>query len=73
MRLDPPPELANRLAGEVTAVEYHGPFVRVGLQDQGGADHSLLLSEADFFARPVALGDRVTAGFAAADAHILYN
>jgi putative spermidine/putrescine transport system ATP-binding protein len=73
MRLDPPPDLVNRLAGEVTAVEYHGPFVRVALQDHGGSDHSLLLSEADFFAHPVSLGDRVTAGFAPADAHVLYN
>ena len=63
----------NRLAGEVTAVEYHGPFVRVGLQDKAGADHSLLLSEADFYARPVALGEHVMAGFAPADVHVLTN
>jgi putative spermidine/putrescine transport system ATP-binding protein len=63
----------NRLAGEVTAVEYHGPFVRVGLQDKAGSDHSLLLSEADFYARPVVLGERVFAGFQPADVHVLMN
>jgi hypothetical protein len=57
----------------VTAVEYHGPFVRVGLQDTAGTAHSLLLSEEDFFARPVALGDRVVAGFQPADTHLLAN
>ena len=63
----------NRLAGEVTAVEYHGPFVRVGLQDKAGSDHSLLLTEADFYARPVALGEQVFAGFQPADVHVLTN
>jgi putative spermidine/putrescine transport system ATP-binding protein len=73
MRFVPPAEFANRVAGEVTAVEYHGPFVRVGLQDTGGADHSLMLSEAEFYARPVALGERVVAGFKPEDAHVLFN
>ena len=73
MRLAPDDALPNRLGGQVTAVEYHGSFVRIALQDAGGADHSLLLSESDFYARPVALGDRVVAGFAPADAHVLAN
>jgi len=73
MRLAPGDDLPNRLAGLVTAVEYHGSFVRVALQDRGGADHSLLLSESDFYARPVALGEDVIAGFAASDVHLLAN
>ncbi len=73
MRLLANDQAMNRLAGEVTAVEYHGPFVRVGLQDKAGSDHSLLLSEADFYARPVALGERVFAGFQPADVHVLAN
>jgi putative spermidine/putrescine transport system ATP-binding protein len=71
MRLVPPADLPAQLKGEVTAVEYHGPFVRVGLQDRTGAAHHLMLTETDFFARPVALGDRVVAGFQPADAHLL--
>jgi putative spermidine/putrescine transport system ATP-binding protein len=73
MRLMPPPDMPNHLAGAVTAVEYNGPFVRVALQDKAGADHSLLLSEADFYAHPVALGDTVVAGFKPSDAHVLAN
>jgi putative spermidine/putrescine transport system ATP-binding protein len=73
MSLMPSADLPNRLAGAVTAVEYNGPFVRIALQDKGGADHSLLLSEADFYAHPVALGDHVVAGFKPSDAHVLSN
>jgi putative spermidine/putrescine transport system ATP-binding protein len=73
MRLGAEASANNRLSGEVTAVEYHGPFVRVGLQDKAGSDHSLLLSEADFYARPVALGEHVVAGFQPADVHVLTN
>ena len=72
MRLLPGAAQPNRLAGAITAVEYHGPFVRLGLQDGAGAAHGLLLSEQDFFAHPVALGDRVVAGFAPADGHLLH-
>ena len=65
------PDGANVLAATVTAVEYHGPFVRVGLRDGSGGAHSLMLGEADFFARPVGLGDQVQAIFDPADAHLL--
>jgi putative spermidine/putrescine transport system ATP-binding protein len=73
MHLTAQADMPNHLAGAVTAVEYHGPFVRVGLQDSSGADHSLLLSETEFYANPVVLGEHVTAGFAAADVHVLAN
>jgi hypothetical protein len=73
--LMPPPVAeggpVNRIAASVTAVEYSGPFVRVALVDHSANAHSLMLSEADFFTRPVALGDQVIAGFAPADAHLL--
>ena len=36
-----------------------------GVAGRGGASHSLMLSEQDFFRRPVALGDHVVTGFAA--------
>lgn len=73
MRLMPPAELPNRLSGQVTAVEYHGSFVRIGLQDRAGGDHSLLLTESDYYARPVTLGEHVVAGFATSDVHLLAN
>jgi putative spermidine/putrescine transport system ATP-binding protein len=61
----------NGFAATVTAVEYQGLFVRVALQDAAGAAHALVCSEPEFDACPVVPGDAVTAGFAAADAHIL--
>jgi putative spermidine/putrescine transport system ATP-binding protein len=73
MSLTPQTNMPNRVPAEVTAVEYHGPFVRVGLQDGSGGLMSLLLSEVDFFAHPVTLGQHVVAGFAPADAHLLAN
>ena len=73
MRLMPPAALPNQLHGAVTAVEYHGSFVRIAMQDRAGADHSLLLSEAEYQARPVAPGEQVVAGFAPADVHVLAN
>ena len=75
MRLLPPVRsnaATNRLDAAVTAVEYHGPFVRVGLRDRCDNAHSLLLSEAEFFAHPVSPGDAVVAGFEPADAHLLH-
>jgi putative spermidine/putrescine transport system ATP-binding protein len=71
MRLVPPANLPNHLPGLITAVEYHGLFVRVAMQDAAGTGHSLLLSEADFAARPVTLGEHVVVGFAPDDAHVL--
>ncbi len=73
MRLMPPANLPLHLPGEVTAVEYHGPFVRLGLRDDAGAAHSVLLTEADFYAFPVSLGDRVVAGYTPDDVHVLAN
>ncbi len=73
MRLMPPANLPLGLPGEVTAVEYHGPFVRLGLRDDAGATHNVLLTETDFYAYPVSLGDRVVAGYAPEDVHVLPN
>jgi putative spermidine/putrescine transport system ATP-binding protein len=73
LRLMPGPDLPNRLAGAVTSIEYHGPLVRVALEDAAGEPHSILLTEAEFASAPVAEGDRVVAGFAASDAHVLVN
>jgi putative spermidine/putrescine transport system ATP-binding protein len=61
----------NALRALVAAVEYHGPFVRVGLEDGSGNPHSLMLSEETFFEHPVTLGEKVQATFAPADAHLL--
>ena len=44
MRLDP--SLPYQLPGRISAVEYHGLHVRLGLEDADGNAHSLLLTEA---------------------------
>ena len=62
---------SNVLAATVTAVEYHGALVRVGLRDGAGAAHSLMLGEADFFAHPVSPDEPVRAAFDPIDAHLL--
>jgi putative spermidine/putrescine transport system ATP-binding protein len=69
MRFDP--ALPNQLPATVTAVEYHGPFVRLGLADAAGEPHSLLLPENEFFAAPVEPGAAVRAGFSPGDIHVL--
>ncbi len=63
----------NRLPATLTSIEYQGPFLRLSLQDQTGAELSMLLSEAAFDATHVQPGDHVVAGFATADCHILSN
>jgi putative spermidine/putrescine transport system ATP-binding protein len=63
----------NRLHLTLTAIEYHGPFLRLSLQSQAGAELSMLLSEAAFDATPARTGDRVVASFAPDDSHILAN
>jgi putative spermidine/putrescine transport system ATP-binding protein len=69
LRLDP--ALPNQMPGRITAVEYHGLHVRLGFEGAGSDGHSMLLTEAEFFARPVSAGDQVVAGFALEDAHPL--
>jgi putative spermidine/putrescine transport system ATP-binding protein len=64
-------DAVNALPAEVTAVEYQGPLVRIGLADGSGMPHSMLLNESAFFAHPVAPGARVQALFEPADAHLL--
>jgi putative spermidine/putrescine transport system ATP-binding protein len=73
MLIDPEGVAANHLPVTLTAIEYHGPFLRLSLQDQAGTAHSMLLSEAAFDANPVQPGDHVSAGFDPADTHILSN
>ncbi len=73
MQIDPATAGPNRLPGQLTAIEYHGPFLRLALQDSTGTAHSLLLSEAAFDACPAQPGDQVIAGFNTSDTHILSN
>ncbi len=66
-------EAANgtSVSGQVIAVEYQGPVVRVSLQTQSGDQAAALLPDNLYFAGPVHPGDAATLIWAEADAHHL--
>jgi putative spermidine/putrescine transport system ATP-binding protein len=66
-------EAANgsSVSGQVIAVEYQGPVVRVSLQTQSGDQAAALLPDNLYFAGPVHPGDAATLVWAEADAHHL--
>jgi putative spermidine/putrescine transport system ATP-binding protein len=61
----------SHVPGEVAAIEYHGGFVRLSLRRPAGDDITVLVTDSEFYARPVDLGARISARFTAADTHIL--
>ncbi|MGI9433229.1 MAG: ABC transporter ATP-binding protein [Geminicoccaceae bacterium] len=62
---------ANRLAATVGLVEYQGALVALRLHADGFDDFSITMDEARFYEQPVAVGDHVTVGWDAKDAHLL--
>ncbi|HWK45439.1 MAG TPA: ABC transporter ATP-binding protein [Stellaceae bacterium] len=68
-RLDP--GRLNQVPGEVSAIEYHGAFVRLSLRRPQGDDLTVLVDDTDYYANPVAIGTLVAAGFAPDDVHVL--
>ncbi|MGI9508458.1 MAG: ABC transporter ATP-binding protein [Geminicoccaceae bacterium] len=62
---------ANRLAATVGLVEYQGALVALRLHADGMDEFSVTMDEAQFYERPVAVGDRVTVGWEAGNAHLL--
>jgi putative spermidine/putrescine transport system ATP-binding protein len=61
----------NRLSATVAAVEYQGALVQLRLHAEGCDEFAISLGEARFFARPVAIGDRVEAIWTVDDVHPL--
>ncbi|MEE8273467.1 MAG: ABC transporter ATP-binding protein [Alphaproteobacteria bacterium] len=66
-----PPGHDNVLPGTVRSVEYQGAWVQVGLEAPDAEEFTVMLNESAFFAAPVAVGDRVSASWAAGDVHVL--
>ena len=62
---------ANRLAATVGLVEYQGALVALRLHADGMDEFSVTMDEAHFYERPVAVGDHVTVGWEAGNAHLL--
>jgi len=58
-----------QFSGQVVAVEYQGPVVRVALQMQSGEQAAALLPDNTYFATPVQPGDPATLVWSEADAH----
>jgi len=65
------PAGANRLTATVGSVEYQGAVVALRLHPDGIDEFSVSLDEGRFYDQPVAIGDRVTVGWDAKDAHLL--
>jgi len=59
------------LRGAVSSIEYRGVHVHLGLDIRGIEGFAVMLPEQEFYAEPVALGDRVSATWAAEDVHVM--
>ena len=66
------PQVTPHISGRVAAVEYQGPSVRVGVATEAG-EASAILTDAEFFASPVAVGDPATLVWSPADSHPVAN
>jgi putative spermidine/putrescine transport system ATP-binding protein len=62
---------AVRLTGTARSVEYLGTSVQIGVEIEGLEPFSAVVSEAKFYAAPVAPGDAVAVGWAPEDVHII--
>ena len=62
---------AVRLTGTARSVEYLGTSVQIGVEIEGLEPFSAVISEAKFYAAPVAPGDAVAVGWAPEDVHII--
>jgi putative spermidine/putrescine transport system ATP-binding protein len=60
----------NEIVGTVAATEYQGTYVKVTV-DLGGSVFVANVTDGDFFADPVGVGDPVVAGWQAGDVHTL--
>jgi putative spermidine/putrescine transport system ATP-binding protein len=64
------PGQANAIPGAIQATEYQGSYVKVTLDTNGGV-FVANVSDRDFFAAGIGMGDRVIASWKAEDVHLL--
>jgi len=62
---------AHRLMGEVRSIEYRGVQVHVALAIPGIDGFAIVLAEQAFYARPLEVGQKVAASWAAEDVHVI--
>lgn len=61
----------NSIAGEVTMVEYHGPFVQVSVCGEGNTDLTAMMSDAAYFEESPRIGSKVALSWEPAVEHVL--
>jgi putative spermidine/putrescine transport system ATP-binding protein len=61
----------NYMSGTVRSIEYHGSQVRLELDVQGSTEFTVHVSEAEFYATPVDIGDAVYASWNEEAIHLL--
>ena len=71
VRLGPSGEKGFGFTGTATNVEYRGSSVKLSVSGAGLDDFTAIVSDSDFFARPVAVGDAVPLHWAPEDAIVL--
>jgi putative spermidine/putrescine transport system ATP-binding protein len=62
---------ANAVSGKVRAIEYQGTWVKITLETGSTEDFVVHLSDSEYFANPVDVGDGVRAHWSASDVHRL--
>ncbi|THK39097.1 ABC transporter ATP-binding protein [Ensifer sp. MPMI2T] len=67
VRLEPAPEKSLGLQGIVSNVEYRGASVKITVIGAGSDDFTVILSDADYFRKPVSVGDAVSLSWALED------
>ena len=71
VRIGEPSQPGLGFTGLVQSIEYRGSTVKLGLSGAGIDDFTAILSDADFFARPVKIGDAVPLCWEAKDTIVL--
>lgn len=71
VRLEEPTERALGFHGVVSNIEYRGSSVKVTATGAGSDDFTVILSDTDYFAKPVPVGDAVALSWALEDAVLL--
>ena len=71
VRIEAPVEKTLGFHGVISTVEYRGSSVKVTAVGAGSDDFTVILTDADYFAKPVAVGEAVALSWALEDAILL--
>lgn len=71
VRIGEPPSPGLGFTGIVANIEYRGASVKLSVNGAGIEDFTVIIDDADFFAKPAAVGDAVPIAWDAEDAIVL--